>query len=334
MDKIFKNAIHKFLSRLSAALIIFIKISFNYRMQTKIEIKTIIFFAVCGILAVATTLTNATILMVFSTKKKLINGQEVYRISLAMSDFLAGIIVFPTFIYSYFTYGCGKYDQIYVNVVGFFTMLNLHVSISTLVAAAIDRFKAVYRPLTYNAKTHIKIARKTCLGLWLISILAAMAPTGIFNKNFTFVVVNATYVLPSLSNDFKAFYIYAVTLIILPVAIMWVFTILTFCVYKKSLKKRKKIFITERQKLKSEKEIQFVLTVGIMVGVFSICLFPAAMLLITAISSGIIYWSTATTSVVILTSNSLWNFFIYSAREKEFRSESKKLYKKLLFVLK
>ena len=262
------------------------------------------------------------------------NGQAVYRISLASSDILAGIIVFPSYIYSYSTSGTVGFNKTYVNVVGFFTMLNIHVSIFSLVAAAIDRFKALYRPLKYNAKATVTIARKICLGLWLISILLAIAPTGIIYKNFNFMLISNTVVLPVVLNNVMAFYIYAAILIIAPIATMWIFTILTFCVYKTHSKKQKKRLRTERQRLKSLQEIKFFFTLFIMVGAFSICLLPSGISILIVITSLKLDPSAAISSIVILTSNSLWNFFIYSAREKKFRAASKSLYKKLRFCLK
>ena len=261
------------------------------------------------------------------------NGQTVYRISLALSDILAGIIIFPSFIYSYVSYGnvIYMYNNIYIDAVGFFTMLNLHVSMFTLIAAAIDRFKVVYYPLTYNAISTITSVRKICLGLWLISILLAITPTGIIYKKFRFVLFCGTIVIPALFDNFIIGVIYATVMIIAPVTAMWLLTISTFLVYKKYSEKRKKLFTTVRQRQKSNEETKLFFTLGIMVGVFSICFLPPAVVSIIIFSFGGVNCLMFISGSVILISNSLWNFFIYSAREKKFRTLSKKLYKKLLF---
>ena len=287
----------------------------------------------CGILAVATTFTNITILIVLFTNPKLMNGQVVYRISLVLSDILAGIIIFPSFIYSYVSYGnvIYMYNNIYIDAVGFFTMLNLHVSMFTLIAAAIDRFKVVYYPLTYNAISTITSVRKTCLGLWLISILLAIATTGIIYKKFRFVLFCGTFVLPAMFTNFNTYFIYTIVVFMASVTVMWLLTILTFLVYKKYSEKRKKLFTTVRQRQKLNKETKLLFTLGIMVGVFSICFLPGAIVLILGIIFGEFDCLIGVSAIVISTSNSLWNFFIYSAREKKFRTLSKKLYKKLLF---
>ena len=259
------------------------------------------------------------------------NGQAVYRISLALSDILAGIIIFPSFIYLYVSYGSVTYNNIYIDAVGFFTMLNFHVSMFTLIAAAIDRFKVVYNPLKYNTISTITFARKTCLRLWLISILLAIAPTGIIYEKFRFVLFCGTIVSPALFTNVYICLIYITVVFMAPVTAMWLLTILTFLVYKKYSEKRKKLFTTERQRQKLNKETKLLFTLGIMVGVFNICFLPAAIMSIIVITFGGVNCSLCISAIVILTSNSLWNFFIYSAREKKFRKLSKKLYKKLLF---
>ena len=170
------------------------------------------------------------------------NGQTVYRISLALSDILTGIIIFPSFIYSYVSYGTVTYNNIYIDAVGFFTVLNFHVSMFTLIVAAIDRFKVIYYPLTYNAISTITSSRKTCLGLWLISILLAITPTGIIYKKFRFVLICGTYVFSAAFTNVNAYLIYSIVAFMAPVTAMWLLTILTFLVYKKYSEKRKKTF--------------------------------------------------------------------------------------------
>ena len=327
LSKIAETLRDKFLNRLNPALNIFKIMTFIYRIQT----KHIIFAFVCAILAVATTFTNITILLVLFTNPKLMNGQTVYRISLALSDILGGIIIFPSFIYSYVNYGNVTYNNVYIDAVGFFTVLNFHVSMFTLIAAAIDRFKVVYYPLTYNAISTIISSRKTCLGLWLISILLAITPTGIIYKKFRFVLVCGTIVSPALFNNVNSFLIYITVAFIAPVTAMWLLTILTFLVYKKHSEKRKKLFTTVRQRVKSNKETKLLFTLGIMVGVFSICFLPTVIVSIIVITFGRVNCLICISAIVILISNSFWNFFIYNAREKKFRALSKKLYKKLLF---
>ena len=106
-----------------------------------------------------------------------------------MSDILTEIIVFLSYIYSYCNFDTISFNETYVNVIGFFTFLSSYASALTLLAAAINRFKVVYRPLTFKDNINIAFARKICLGLWLISILLAIASNGIIYENLNYVLV-------------------------------------------------------------------------------------------------------------------------------------------------
>ena len=162
-----------------------------FRCQTNI----IIIAVVCTILAFAITLSNLTVLGVFLTNNTKCNAQVVYRVSLAISDLLVGILIFPAFVYNIFYYlngGLKIKDQnnptnsifnednhnttvdliledghivqftlsySYLGAIGFVTTLTILVSINTLTVAAIDRFVAVYRPLKYRILPTISFAK-------------------------------------------------------------------------------------------------------------------------------------------------------------------------------
>ena len=302
----------------------------------------IILFVISAVLAVATALSNLTVLIVFCTNKKLMNGQAVYRISLAISDFFTGIIVFPSFIISSFrqlntTEDIQYTNDFYVDAIGFFTMLSLHVSIFTLIAAVIDRFKVVYRPLSYNVKSSISLGWKICVILWIISIILAALPLGIIADLFRYSIKDSILSIPGDSKFFVVNalpYLYFSCIFLLSIIVMWIFTIMTFVFYKKYSKKRQNLISTETQKQEMKKQIRFLFTLGIMIGVFSLCLLPLVIIMILAFSNSIpsyqIFLTISSCSMVFGTSNSFWNFFIYNVRDKAFRSTSKRLYGKIL----
>ena len=272
----------------------------------------------------------------------------MYRISLAISDFFTGIIVFPSFIISSFRPlnttkdNQSAYDP-YIYAIGFFTMLSLHVSVFTLIAAVIDRFKVVYRPLSYNVQSSISLGWKICVLLWIISIILAALPLGIF-RSFRYVLAYSILSLPGVIAyswyNRVAPYLYFSCIFLISVLVMWIFTIMTFVFYKKYSKKRQNIISTQAQKQEMKKQIRLLFTLGSMVGTFSLCLLPLVINTIVATfillprdssySSLKIFGIVAVCLIILTTSNSLWNFFIYNARDKAFRSASKRLYKKLL----
>ena len=212
-------------------------------------------------------------------------------------------------------------------------MLSLHVSIFTLAAAATDRFKAIYNPLTFKTQSSISIARKTCIGIWIISIILAAIPLGFLDKNLRYGVIFGTIVIPLyydptyLSNHF---FIYASFAFLIPVVSMWIFTIMVFLFNKKHNRSRRQMVSTKSQELHLKRQMRLMITLGIMVGVFSLCVLPAIITFITVfrVENIVEYFQSRnpTSSVivmVIITSNSLWNFFIYSARYRTFRKSAK-----------
>ena len=277
------------------------------------------------------------------------NGQTVYRISLAVSDFFTETVIFPAFIittiYQFVTNGNLKVEKAYVDAVGFFEMLSLHVSAFTLTAAAFDRFKVVYHPLSYNLKLSISTAWKICAILWIISIMIAALPLGVFGKRLEYKIFLGG--IPMTDPSFA--YLYISCVFVLPVILMWIFTIMTFVFYKKYSKNRQNIISTKTHKQEMKQQVRLLFTLGIMVIVFSVCILPMVISCVYFVFlfhdpnrgvelSNFRSKRTIVTiilcSLVMCASNSLWNFFIYSVRNKAFRTSSKNLYKRLLCCLK
>ena len=345
------------------------------------QANIIIVFIVCTILAVVTSFSNATVLIVIFVNKKLRNGQGVYRLSLAFADLIVGLIVFPTFISSLyqtlhvrpeFELGPEPQDLVtmpdvnisigeahrpdfflsisrpYVDAVGFFTTLSILVSIYTLVAAAVDRLVAIKRGLHYRRPAAIAQAQKAVGAIWISATIFSLFPfflskleyhlvysilVGVVGENVIAVVI--AVVIP--------------VIFIVPLILMWVITSATFVMYKLYVKNRKDLNISEKKD--TAKQIHLLITLSIMVGVFTACVLPQLLFLFVYSSTLAVdlpeqsilgvnnqsFINAASAEVVIsmlVASNSLWNFFIYSARDKKFRKATKNLFKSLLTVFK
>lgn len=349
--------------------------------------KNIIVIAVvCALLALVTTASNATVLVVLFTNKKLMNSQAIYKISLAFADLLVGIVVFPTFIstltksligrhelgflhnisdYPYPSLGnesrssnlsfieirepsgllSDRIPQSYYSAVGFFTTLSLTVSVYTLVAAAIDRFVAIHQPLKYQQFCPVAVAQKSSLLIWGIATLFSSLP--LFVEDLTYRRI--TLILVS-SAGHAALILYLLALL-LPLVVIWTVTIATLCSFKTHSKLRKTLNSnrgSKKGKKKASLEVRLAATLGIMVGVFTLCVFPVGIVLATSLftpnisvfnpknlnqSLTIQFLSAEVVVTIILTTNSLWNFFIYSGRDTKFRAATKNRYKNLLHTL-
>ena len=325
-----------------------------------------------------TTFSNATVLGVFLFVEESSSVQTFCRISLAVSDVLVGIIVFPTFISTLVltlnqrpalerddgfwncTYPCrdgaGRNDfltlhcdpaipQMYNDAIGFFTSLSVLVSLYTLVAAAFDRFWVVYRGLNYNPASANRIALIVIGVIWILSILVSVVPWFASTRSYGLVYA----ILIGASGSLSAI-LYSIAFIV-PLVIMWIITVATFVAYKLYTDSRKTFRFNKQQQKDFLLQIHFLITLGIMVGIFTICVLPRVVFLIfqwfetpgECLLSNLLrlpkdkfitFLSAEVVTTIFLTSNSLWNFLIYSVRDKTFRKSSKKLYSRLLCGLK
>ena len=331
------------------------------------------------ILAVATTFFNFIVILVICTNKKKNKDQRsvgvVYRLSLALSDFLVGLFVFPSIIITLLKVYQGRLrlgevtlrrhftvfttnlflvppenvtcpsaftslKQSFVDGFGYFTIFSLVVSDYTLVAASIDRFIAVYRPYFYRAPRRISFAHLAVEVVWIAAAFFSALPFFITDFHFELSIGG---VVISWANSSLTYVIYSIV-ILLAVIVMWIATIATIIVFKVKTKwkKRKNAHHSLKNNVFTRLEKRAIFTLTIMVGVFTLCLLPIgaslAMPYLVLADPGkefvhFIKWSSSNAVFLIaLSTNSLWNFFIYNAREKSFRKKSKTLILKLLCV--
>ena len=330
----------------------------NFRCRTNV----IVIMVVCGLLAFLITLVNLAVILVYAFNPTLLHSQGIYKISLALADILVGIIVFPTFIGSVLRFTSGRhvhaeyidvigyatnesdnattvqvrnpggqftdfFDQTYLNAVGFFTVLSLSVSVYSLTVAGFDRLTAVYRPLRYHKDRAKEIAKKLSVALWCLGFLFAILPT--FVPGLQYVLIASLLVS---SGGQGALILYLVAFAI-PLLLMWIVNGLTFHYTKMHSRARRHLTFDSKKKTISI-EIRLARTLSIMVGIFTISILPAALVILASffsrsiyfsipqelnLQSAIVYLAFEFVSIIILACNSLWNFFIYSARNLEFR---------------
>ena len=331
--------------------------------------NVMVFMATISILAVSTFLCNAIILIVIFFSKKLQNVQGIYRLSLACADILVGLIVFPTFVSTLYVLfmenqnvnmitDSSKYSinndspmpfevvtiegqrnvlqtssREYFKVVGFFTVLSLFVSVYSLVAASFDRFMAIYRPLKYNELKSIFAAKIATVTIWLSGVMFGILPLFIDHLGYGFV---ASIMISSSGSNALALY---GVFLFLPLVMMWVLIIATFVVARSTIKRNH-----DKQKQINE-QMQLARTLGIMIGTFTFSLLPAMVIVLLPhfiydiylsrpsdldLSAANLFTSLEMVAVIILTSNSLWNCFIYSARDKKFRHACKQLFSRFV----
>jgi len=331
---------------------------------------------VCCLLAVATTICNLIVLIVFGTNRNQINSSTVYKMSIALADFLVGIFVFPTFVVTMVTtlmerrvlgeqrnttitipannrdelmnvslgeireptggLFCDRVSQSYLNAVGFFITLTFSVSLYGLAAASIDRFIAVYRPLKYHHYAPASRTRKVVVVTWILSILFSTLP--FYVDSLRYRLITSIFV-SSGGGGALLIYFFAFAL---PLLTMWIVSLATYCAFRMHNHKNAALKSADHKKT-CALEMRLARTLGIMVGVFTLCLLPVAIALTLPFflpgvsnfdpenlnpqkSSAILILEVIV--IIVLTTNSLWNFFIYNGRDKRFRESMKELVSK------
>ena len=257
-------------------------------------------------LALTIVICNLLVLKVFLTSKKYINAQVVYRVSLAFSDILVGLVVFPSFLFNLFyrlkesaiykayegtnnfrkkrnnSNRIGNYHlsaesgeftnltlpDIYLNFIGFFTTITIIVSVNTLTIAAADRFAAIYRPLKYKTSSTTAIARYTSIAIWLISALIAVLPFGIDDLWYT---TDCTTIVYAAGKSATIFYILTFCVQLL---IFWFFTTASYVFYKKHSKKFHDLHANREAQKEIAQHIKLMGTLAIIACAFTITLIP------------------------------------------------------------
>jgi len=322
-------------------------------------------------MAVITIVVNILVIIVLSTSKRLRNSQSTYKISLALADLFVGMIVMPTCMYSLAAtvgtrlttdikrtvngyqlindsyveaervIGENIYENLrkysltpaYINAVGFITAISIFVSVYTFAGAGLDRFKAVYRPLSYDRVKANRIAKIVCLFSWLIALIISAFP--IFTpENVSSYGINFSLIVATLGEKGFIFYI---IIFFIPLFAVWAVNISVYVVIKRHNAMQRRSSSSSRTKA-AETEKQLASTLQLMVGVFTINTLPLWVILFSSLFiSGLavedpesfqpktasIVVTMKTVSVFLLLGNSLCNFFVYNSRSEEFRKSLK-----------
>ena len=316
-------------------------------------------FQVC--LAFAIAICNATILGALALKTR--DVQSIYRLSLAVADFIVGVVVIPINIGTRFwllvqtppftelrnvsgyviandsslsmqpvlvklkALQSEKSSSIYVSAIGFIDVLSLWVSVSSLVAASFDRFVAVCCPLRYNELKAFFAAKITVVSLWIVGSIIAILPIVIPGTGYSADYVNSESVN---KNPMRVVHVIG---FFLAVVLMWFSIIATYLAARRSLR-------THDRQRHTDDEMHLLGTLGVMVAVFTLCVVPYSIILTLGydntrnstdfdVVAAMQYWSVYLSMRMVLLSNSLWNCFIYSIRETTFRNAAKLLYKRI-----
>ena len=343
----------------------------------------VIVIVVCCVLAVSVTIANITVIVVILRNPRYPTSQMIYKLSLALADLFVGLFVFPSSAISIYRFQIASFERrtvqvdfdlsnhvlnstvsyvqheefdpaandyyrpsnhpAYNSAFGFITAVSIFASVSTLMFASYDRFRAIHTPLLYNQTKAATNAHRITFALWIFAIAIGLLP--IVVDEISAYRILAGGALIALSGE-SGLILYGIALGI-PLVSVWIFTVSVSVIIKRQAKRRKKL-MSKKQVQDSTREQKLTRTLHIMVGVFTACVLPsfifvmipeiipsfdAANVANLAKKPASVFISLELASVIIISSNSLWNCFIYSFRNKDFRRDAASLYLTIMSVL-
>lgn len=217
---------------------------------------------------------------------------------------------------------------------GILLTISLMVSVYSLTMAGFDRLLAVSKPLRYRRHVAKRTATRSIIVIWILAITLSLIP---LMTDLDYAMSTVLYVV--YGDGAQAFYI---VLFAIPICIVWVTNLLTFIIVRrKNLKRRSLTNYATKSTKDKDNDYRLAVTLMIIVGVFTICCLPAVIISITFLQfkaleddyqpyRGYVFNSIDVVAGIVLMSNSLWNYFIYSGRNEDFRRASRLLRQKII----
>ncbi|XP_026175045.1 trace amine-associated receptor 1-like [Mastacembelus armatus] len=270
---------------------------------------------VLGSLSVVTVCGNLLVIISITYFKQLHTATNSLVLSLAVTDLLVGVLVFPlSMVFN--VSSCLYHDSLFCKIRGSCTVSLCTASILNLCCISIDRYYAVCQPLTYRTKINVHVVVVMIFGTWTVSVVVALGflISGL-NQEKCEETCFIDVVLPNILAPVFSFY--------LPMIVM-------LCIYLKiflvAQKQARSIQNTTCQSLKSratvsKMERKATKTLATVMGVFLMCWTPFflcfAIQLLSHVSVPVSVFETLSWLAL---SNSTLNPFIYAFFYSWFRA--------------
>ena len=226
------------------------------------------------------------------------------------------------------------FSLVYRNSNGFFTTASFAVSIYLLTASGFDQLQALLKPLHYNQYVAKRFAILSSIVCWILAMFVSVLP--IFVHGFSYTITSSSFVLFKITTMTTILYL---VIIILPLVATWIISFSTYLITRKTFK----YLLTNINDMKNQRKLNFILS--LMIFAFSFSIIPSVLVFLVGFffipgidpqlpqtynsRNNNIVNSFELTAIIILASNSLWNFLIYSLRIEAFRKVALKKYKKI-----
>ncbi|XP_055008715.1 trace amine-associated receptor 13c-like [Boleophthalmus pectinirostris] len=126
-------------------------------------------------MSITTTLLNLLVIISIAHFRQLHSSTNLILLSLAVSDFLVGLVVTPVF--TYITTSCWYFGDILCVLFYVVTVIACTASIGSVVLISIDRYLAISDPLRYSIKMNRKVISVSISVCWINAFLHTLIVT-------------------------------------------------------------------------------------------------------------------------------------------------------------
>uniref|UniRef100_A0A8B9K9H5 5-hydroxytryptamine receptor 7 n=1 Tax=Astyanax mexicanus TaxID=7994 RepID=A0A8B9K9H5_ASTMX len=246
-----------------------------------------------GCVSALTVMGNALVVIAVCVVKKLRQPSNYLLVSLAAADLSVATVVMPFAIVTDLTGGQWLFGQVFCNIFIAMDVMCCTASIMTLCVISVDRYLGITRPLTYPARQNGQLMAKMIFGVWLVSASITLPPFCGWAKN-----INTAGVC-LISQDFSYTIYSTAVAFYIPMLVMLFMYYKIFKAARKSGAKHRftilvepsgrhirrhqqrecaalsRLLSPERQNMSIfKREQKAATTLGVIVGVFSICWLP------------------------------------------------------------
>ena len=202
--------------------------------------RPVILLYECLVFIVSFSWNLFVIIFIFRRKKMLKEPPNIFFVNLAIADFLATLLCVPFYIITVgaesWTFGSNDcVRRGFCRAVGFFLSMLLLVSVYFLAAVAFDRFIAIVRNWQYERIMSVKRAWIAVIICWILAIIVSSPPLYGFGTFFFEHRLGACLFRWSRNREYVLFFVIQ---LLIPIIIITVCTLATYCRVRKFLIKQ------------------------------------------------------------------------------------------------
>nr|XP_057937989.1 trace amine-associated receptor 13c-like [Doryrhamphus excisus] len=250
-------------------------INISCRKPTSHWSNGVLFNVVLGIICIFTVVLNLLVIISISHFRQLHTPTNVLLLSLAVSDFLVGLLVWPGGIYMRIS--CWTLGDIFCSAWFSITVILTCASVGNMVLISADRYVAICDPLHYNTKVTVKRVQLCVCLCWFFSLLLCgiILKDGLTHPG----KANSCYGECVIGIDFEGGIVDLVMVFILPFSIIVTLYMRVFVVaVSQARAMRSHVTSVKLQHPVSVRaktsELKAARTLGVLVLVFIVCLSP------------------------------------------------------------